>query len=66
MVGTEPFRSYARSSRVKLSLMLLNPFLNEFLKLFQVVHDFRNDSAALYFQFDILIKNVFDTQVKSL
>ena len=29
----------------------------------QVVHDCRNDSAALYFQYDILVKNVFDTQV---
>ena len=31
--------------------------------LLQVVHDCRNDSAALYFQYDILVKNVFDTQV---
>lgn len=31
----------------------------------QVVHDCRNDSAALYFQYDILVKSVFDTQVKS-
>ena len=29
---------------------------------FQVVHDCRNDSAAFYFQFNILVKNVFDTQ----
>ena len=29
----------------------------------QVVHDCRNDSAALYFQYDVSIKNVFDTQV---
>ena len=32
--------------------------------MFQVVHDCRNDSAALYFQYDILVKGVFDTQVK--
>ena len=30
---------------------------------FKVVHDCRNDSAALYFQYDILVKGVFDTQV---
>ncbi len=29
----------------------------------QVVHDCRNDAAALYYQYDISIKNVFDTQV---
>lgn len=28
----------------------------------KVVHDCRNDSAALYFQYDVSIKNVFDTQ----
>merc|ERR1719266_631626 len=28
----------------------------------KVVHDCRNDSAALYFQCDILVRNVFDTQ----
>merc|ERR1719266_2317867 len=28
----------------------------------KVVHDCRNDSAALYFQYDILVKGVFDTQ----
>ncbi|GAB6020600.1 hypothetical protein CHUAL_003277 [Chamberlinius hualienensis] len=28
----------------------------------KVVHDCRNDSAALYYQFDITLNNVFDTQ----
>jgi len=28
----------------------------------KVVHDCRNDSAALHFQYNIMIKNVFDTQ----
>jgi len=31
-------------------------------KIIKVVHDCRNDSAALYHQHDITIKNVFDTQ----
>ena len=29
----------------------------------QVVHDCRNDSAALFFQCDVQVRNVFDTQV---
>ena len=32
----------------------------------QVVHDCRNDSAALYFQYDVSIKNVFDTQASQI
>jgi len=28
----------------------------------KVVHDCRNDSAAFYFQFNILVKSIFDTQ----
>lgn len=31
-------------------------------KLLKVMHDCRNDSAALYHQFGITLKNVFDTQ----
>ena len=31
----------------------------------QVVHDCRNDSAALFFQCEVQIKNVFDTQVRT-
>ena len=38
--------------------------LMKFLKIIfsQVVHDCRNDSAAFYFQFNILVKSIFDTQ----
>ena len=32
----------------------------------QVVHDCRNDSAALHFQYEVSIKNVFDTQVQQI
>ena len=43
--------------------MLLLLSIITLIFLLQVVHDCRNDSAALYFQYDILVKNVFDTQV---
>ena len=42
------------------------PIISNYYFLCQVVHDCRNDSAALYFQYDVSIKNVFDTQVGRL
>jgi ribonuclease D len=41
-----------------MSLVLIGRYFD-----IQVVHDCRNDAAALYYQYDISIKNVFDTQV---
>ena len=32
----------------------------------KVIHDCRQDSAALYYQFGIKLQNVFDTQVRGL
>lgn len=34
-------------------------------KVIKVIHDCRNDSVNLYSQFKVLLRNVFDTQVKS-
>ncbi|XP_076111576.1 uncharacterized protein LOC143079833 [Mytilus galloprovincialis] len=35
-------------------------------KIIKVMHSCRGDSAALYFQFEVLLENVFDTQVAHL
>lgn len=66
-----PSDSVAVIPKIYIFDILLNPeFLNGSLKellesekIIKVIHDARNDSSALFFQYGIKLANIFDTQV---